>query len=231
MLIMNDFFTALNPCSKNAGLQIKAEVSDKTIFFDGKDLTLYESLENKIHSFLSVKRGLTTDYFANVFHMMSLVGGEHHPALDAAILRRSLDSENEILGHGFFHNDEIGSKGLLDFLIFPLLARKLMADTFLESREDAYLFNVLAWVIAVPLEIMRDVAVVSLTLFLALTVAPLVTIVQQFIAPNKDDSPESEMSQLKATQDHLTDNLVKAKDERGDKRAAEHIRQSAPGQI
>ena len=66
-----------------------------------------------------------------------------------------------------------GSKGVLDFLIFPLLARELIAGTFLSEQDESHFINALAWTAAIPLEIMRFTAGIALTLLLA----PIVAIV------------------------------------------------------
>lgn len=64
-----------------------------------------------------------------------------------------------------------GSKGALDFFIFPLVARKLIADTFLEERQNSSFTNFVAWSIAVPLEITRVSAAIALTIILSPIVA------------------------------------------------------------
>ncbi|MCH9757275.1 MAG: hypothetical protein K0U37_08825 [Gammaproteobacteria bacterium] len=222
---MTKFFTALNPCSKDAGLQMKGKVPGKMYaeVFDVEDLTFYELIQDKADYFLKVRRGLGLDYVVNIFHMVGLIGGAHHPLFDGAI-------RNYVVNHADKESDiETGSKGLFDFLIFPLLARKLMADTYLESRKDAHVLNVLAWMVAIPLEIIRDTAVISLTLLLALTVIPLATIIQQFVSPSEKDLPSDAKADLKKTQIDLTDILAQAWTQRGDADAAQHIRQNAPG--
>ena len=62
------------------------------------------------------------------------------------------------------------AKGILDFLIFPLLARKLIADTRLAHRKKTYIINTLAWIVAVPLEVLRH----SFALALTIALTPLV---------------------------------------------------------
>ena len=64
-------------------------------------------------------------------------------------------------------------KGALDFFIFPLIARKLIGDTFLEDRENDFLLNIAAWSIAIPLEIAR----LGASLALAIILIPVVLLV------------------------------------------------------
>ena len=82
---------------------------------------------------------------------------------------------------------DTGSKGVLDFLIFPLLARKLITDTRLNERDESYFINALAWTAAIPLEIMRLTAGIALTLLLAPIVA-IVTLIRACLPGKKDDS-------------------------------------------
>lgn len=66
---------------------------------------------------------------------------------------------------------ESSAKGVLDYLILPLLARKLIADTYLEERKECHLTNLMAWTLAIPLEFLRFSAGVALTLISAPIVA------------------------------------------------------------
>ena len=59
-----------------------------------------------------------------------------------------------------------GKKGALDYLIFPLVARKLFMDAL---QEDQCLFVVC--LVALPLELVRHSAAIALTLLLAPIVA------------------------------------------------------------
>lgn len=74
------------------------------------------------------------------------------------------------------YNRKTGVKGALDFLIFPLLARKLIADTWLEERKNTPIINGIAWAIAIPLEVLRH----SLALALTIAIMPVVVLVHLF---------------------------------------------------
>jgi hypothetical protein len=71
-----------------------------------------------------------------------------------------------------------GAKGALDYLIFPLVARKLIADTFLPERRESHFLNTMAIMVAIPLEIARFSAAFALTLLLAPVIAVLHLIIQ-----------------------------------------------------
>ncbi|WP_157010244.1 hypothetical protein [Legionella fallonii] len=71
------------------------------------------------------------------------------------------------------YNRKTGIKGILDYLIFPLLARKLIADTWSEERKNTPIINALAWAVAIPLEVARH----SIALALTIAVSPLVILV------------------------------------------------------
>ena len=68
-----------------------------------------------------------------------------------------------------------GKKGALDYLILPLVARKLISDSRLNERRTSGLANglanMVAWSVAVPLELARFTAAFALTLLLAPVVA------------------------------------------------------------
>lgn len=95
---------------------------------------------------------------------------------------------NLILGT---HYDALkNSKGLLDFLILPLLARKLIADTFLDERAEAALINAAAWTIAIPLELLRVGAAFCLTALLSPIFAAVYLIKNVCQSLNKDNIEE-----------------------------------------
>lgn len=73
----------------------------------------------------------------------------------------------------WLHCGDDFSKGLLDYLFLPLVARKLIADAGLYERKDHRFTNIMAWVIAIPLEIAR----MSLAFALIILIAPIVAIV------------------------------------------------------
>ena len=62
-----------------------------------------------------------------------------------------------------------GKKGALDYLIFPLVARKLFMDAVQEDCSIGYVFVV--FLVALPLELVRHSAAIALTLLLAPIVA------------------------------------------------------------
>lgn len=95
---------------------------------------------------------------------------------------------NSIVG---VHYDEPigkkGSKGVLDFLIIPLFARKLIRDIELPGREDKMLQNILALIVALPLEMIRFSVGIALTLALAPVVA-LVHLIKNCLPEDQNDT-------------------------------------------
>ncbi len=175
------FFQALNPVATQSGIKYslaKEYYSDQLNIFrvlplilsqdfpcqnqEMIDATLSESIRAAIHNDVNFIEGIITTF--NI-----LVGGHYD-------LR--LKGRNDNNG---------GAKGVLDFLILPLLARKLIADTFLPERTNI-LMNALAWTVALPIEIARFSAGIALTLLLA----PVVAVVHLIKAciPNEEHAQE-----------------------------------------
>ena len=136
------FLQSLDPTTKNSGLTNK-HVTDNSIFNPQKtDLTVTENLS---------AFGDDLDLWSDLCMPFHLLVGSHYSNSP--------------------YNEYFGAKGLLDYLIFPLLARKLIMDTYLESRKDCYLVNTLAWLIALPLEAIRLGIGLAITVLLAPVIA------------------------------------------------------------
>lgn len=83
-----------------------------------------------------------------------------------------------------------GSKGILDYLIFPLVSRKILH----EIDEDSNIFvKALAWSIALPLELGRF----SLAIGLSLLIAPIIGIINLFSGCLSQDEVNSAPNALK----------------------------------
>lgn len=86
----------------------------------------------------------------------------------------------------------LNNKGVLDVFILPLLARKLIVDTYQDTRQELTitndLINAMAWAIAIPIEIARFSAGIALTLLLAPIVA-LVHLIKTILncLPNNEE--------------------------------------------
>lgn len=152
------FFRALNPTKTCSGIQYyyweedrsyvernKQEIADKCI-----SEVIQECLDRRRVSWH--KQGVLDDLHS----IHKVLCGQHYQR-----------DTPWVLGRDNF------SKGLLDYFIFPLIARKLIADTYLNERERYHFTNALAWMIAVPLEVAR----ISIVLSLILLAAPVVAIV------------------------------------------------------
>ncbi len=186
------FFQALNPLSTQSGIKYSlgkiyyvAPQRGGFISPDAKewqfvskqfpcqgqemiDATLSESIRAAIHDDLNFIEGIITTF--------NILVGDHYDI--------NLKGWNDNKG---------GAKGVFDFLILPLLARKLIADTFLAERTNI-LVNAIAWTIALPIEIARFGAGIALTLLLA----PVVAVVHLIKAcmPNQEQIQEPVMSGL-----------------------------------
>ena len=105
------FFRALNPNSKNSGI---AYIPDHKFYeireTEMQDDTVGESIRKTFY-----RNDL--NFFEGIEATCNILMGDHY----------DLDCNKH------------GQKGVLDYLIFPLIARKLIADTYLKEREKSYL--------------------------------------------------------------------------------------------
>lgn len=154
------FFRALNPVSRNSGVQFMWE-NDPTE--DGPIKVIMEEMQDKFFSERISKemsqrtgRFYTDDGILNdLFFIHTVLTGRHY----------------YYSTYYFNYGGNDGYKGLLDYLIFPLIARKLIADAKLDERKEAHFTNALAWTIAIPLEIVRIAMAFALTLLFVPIVA------------------------------------------------------------
>ena len=140
------FFRALNPASCNSGVTYRfggdAPCQGKEMI----DSLVSENIYKAWNSNLDFESALFTTY--------DILMGDHYDLY--------FHGQNDCRG---------GAKGALDYFIFPLVARKLIADFYFETNITLSVSNVLAWSIAVPLEVARFSAAVGLTLLLAPIIA------------------------------------------------------------
>ncbi|MBA2652436.1 MAG: hypothetical protein H0U73_09255 [Tatlockia sp.] len=162
------FFRALNPTSDKSGIDYALARNlalDSDYPAQGHemlDYTVSEVIKREYNGKLDFINGMVS-----TFHI--IVGGHYDIPLKGAI--------------GCWG----GSKGILDYLILPLIARKLIADTYLSERQTTHLFNTLAWAAALPIEILRFSAGIALTLILIPIVA-LTTFARSFECNNEDEA-------------------------------------------
>ncbi|MDP1603703.1 MAG: hypothetical protein Q8M03_10610 [Legionella sp.] len=140
------FFRALNPSSINSGIVYCLAGNNPCQGKEMIDSTVGNNISRVFKSDLDFLSGLNATF--------NILVGEH---FDLFLKGR--------------HNNQGGAKGVLDFLILPLLARKLIADTYLDEQKENTFTNTLAWAIAVPIEIARFSAGIALTLLLSPIVA------------------------------------------------------------
>lgn len=159
------FFRALNPTSKDSGIVYCLAGNNPCQGKEMIDSTVSENIRAAFNSDLDYFSGLSTTY--------NILVGNHYDLY----LTGRVDSKG-------------GSKGALDYLIFPLVARKLISDTYLNERREHGFSNALAWAVAIPLEITRFSAAIALTLLLAPIVA-LVHLIKVCLPKNDEENTHS----------------------------------------
>lgn len=145
------FFRALNPISRNSGVQFMWQ---NRYIGDGGFIMMDETKDKFFYEFISdniASRNLYVNKFETFFYDLIFV-------------------YKVLTGH---HYGSDCYKGLLDYLIFPLIARKLIADAELDERKENHFANALALTIAIPLEIIR----ITIAFALTLVFTPIVAIV------------------------------------------------------
>ncbi len=156
------FFRALNPTSEDSGIVYCLAGDHPCQGLEMIDSTVFENIR------AAFKKDL--DYFSGLSATYNILIGHHYDLH----LRGHVDSKG-------------GSKGALDYLIFPLIARKLIADTYLDERSENGFSNALAWAVAIPLELTRFSAAIALALLLAPIVA-LVHIIKACLPVNNEEN-------------------------------------------
>lgn len=137
------FFRALNPTSKNSGI-IYCKGNHKHYRY-AQEIVDYTVEETFRHATMFPR-----NFLGDLELVFEILVGRHF----------NLKSRtHHLMGDN--------GKGLLDFLILPLIARKLIADTYVEERKDSFITNALAWAIAVPIEAARFGTGISITLLLS----------------------------------------------------------------
>jgi hypothetical protein len=149
----------LNPCSKQSGVQYAADLDDGQ---DGihplagtgmVDLTLFESMQRVIMATKYVEKDESFTYWERMCATWHIIMGNHYDSANAGQT----------------------SKGVLDFLIFPLVARKLFCECESEKRGlKTPIQNGFSLAVAFPLEIIRVLIGLALLALLTVTVLPVV---------------------------------------------------------
>lgn len=169
---MSGFLSALNPVTFTSGVTFRATGSSYNPALQQRelpDLTLDLIIPFLWSQNLSILDGICETF--TVFY------GDH------------FDKD----GLGF------GRKGVLDFTIAPLVSRKLIADTYLNKRQNTFIWNTLAWTFALPIK------AINFALALACTIAmiPLIIVVtllrsawNYFFPPNGGTPPSPPANDL-----------------------------------
>lgn len=155
------FFSALNPTSKDAGIFYR-ESEGKSTDLELYDLTVSATIDRAIKELKE-----DPNFLRGIWSTFNIIYGNHY--------------DNWLLGD----LETQPTKAVLDFFIFPLVARKLIGDTYLDERENETFLNIAAWSIAIPLEIAR----LSASLALAIMLIPVVLLVHLVNYLGEDEAP------------------------------------------
>lgn len=134
------FFEALNPFSDKSGLESDPYTTENYVNLESQalvtllayDLTITENFEKGFNKSI-IKDEL--DFISDILMPFHLIVGSHYTSSP--------------------YDERSGAKGILDILILPLLARKLIYDSYSEERKDANLTNIAAWFVAALIEGLR----------------------------------------------------------------------------
>lgn len=121
---MPSFLSSLNPLSHRSGITHAATghaYSDRMKQAELHDLTLDLVIPFLWHRNLSILDG--------IYETFTVFYGDHFDK----------------------HARGFGQKGVLDFAYLPLFARRIIADTYIEERKNAYISNSLAWIVGVSI--------------------------------------------------------------------------------
>lgn len=152
---MTTFFKALNPVAEESGITYSVGGPYPALGQEMRDRTILEALRS-----LYAEPGCSTNSNRNTWRA---IYGEHYDI--------NLHGSQSRLG---------GQKGLVDFLIFPLLARKLIADCYLPHRYGrTWVLNVASFMIAIPLEVLRF----SISVALAIVLIPINQLITAIVDP------------------------------------------------
>ncbi|KTD74826.1 hypothetical protein [Legionella waltersii] len=178
---MPHFFKVLNPTSKSSGIRYRNKPMLHVLMSE-------EIPDLLTHEFIQLQWNRDLCWYETIDATYTCLVGDHYDHPPSA----SQKTVFEQIMTAFFrpyliplivgseihavYNRKTGVKGALDFLIFPLIARKLIADTWLEERQNTPIINAIAWAIAIPLEVLRH----SLAIALTIAIIPIVSLIHLF---------------------------------------------------
>lgn len=142
------FFRALNPISDKSGITYCLAGYHPCQGREMIDISVWQGIYNAFNDDYYLITALSETY--------NIILGEHF----------DLSLRGRYTSHG-------GAKGLLDFLIFPLIARKLIANYFLPENKDNYFLKFVTIFIGFPLELSR----ILLSVGLMIAITPVVALI------------------------------------------------------
>ena len=135
------FFKSVNPFSRSSGITYSFAMKEDEQCI-GKEMIDQTICENIRDTFYEIRDGHENPFWCRTaetsYHIFTMIAGTHYDLL----------GEGEVDCRG-------GAKGILDLLIVPLIARKLISECFTKEREGAVLKNIISLLIAIPMEIAR----------------------------------------------------------------------------
>ena len=161
------FFRAFNPVSENSGITYCLAGNHPCQDHEMLDVSVTQGIYNAFRNDYYLISALRSTY-------ATIVGCHYDIYLRGRITARG------------------GSKGVLDFLIFPLIARKLIADAFLPENRNNGFSKLLAAVVGLPFEIIRLLIGIILTIVLS----PFVLLIHAIKIWNTSPEARQEMARI-----------------------------------
>lgn len=178
---MPHFFKALNPLSKSSGINYR----NKPLLH----VLMSEEIPDLLtHEFIKLQWNRDLCWYETIDATYACLVGDHYDHPPPASQKNLFEQIMTVFFRPYLipvivgseihavYTRKTGVKGALDFLIFPLVARKLIADTWLEERKNTPIINGIAWAIAIPLEVLRH----SLAIALTIAMIPIVSLIHIF---------------------------------------------------
>lgn len=151
---------ALNPASKHSGIRYALAHGHPC---QGKEM-LDKTVSENVAAVFAPQAGYA-DYF---FPLFNLIIGNHYDF--------TLDGDEDAKG---------GAKGMLDYLLFPLLARKIIGDYFQDGNNQNLYYCLMTLMVALPLETTRLSVGFTLT-GLLLPIVVLINFIKDLICPPEE---------------------------------------------
>lgn len=191
-----DFFQALNPTAKKSGISAYYDDHPHEHWAGNLDLASphgVEIIDQTVRESISAAYHRNLGFFSGIKATYEIIKGNHFIPLTPK------DEEDEEFSSQEDHPIKKSSKGVLDYLIFPLIARVIFYDDERRKAEDEQpsLIDTIAAAIALVAEVIRLSAGVALTI-IVIPIIAITHIIRAFRGVNTD-TDHSELSQSTKT--------------------------------